>query len=110
MLITRKECTFDMGFTPNGTEEVFTITSVKATKPPTHTIENTLGELFQGTFYEQELQSSVQEFYRFERVLKRGKDRVHVCFWEESPPAEVQGVAKRIRSRLAQAADFQCVR
>ena len=33
-----------------------------------------------------------------------------VCFWKEAPPAGVQGVAKRIRSRLEQAADFQCVR
>ena len=33
-----------------------------------------------------------------------------VCFWKESPPAGVQGVAKKIRSRLEQAADFQCVR
>ena len=30
-----------------------------------------------------------------------------VCFWKESPPAVVQGVAKRIRSRLDQAAEFQ---
>ena len=29
-----------------------------------------------------------------------------VCFWKEPPPAGVQGVAKRIRSRLEQAADF----
>ena len=28
------------------------------------------------TFYEQELQANVQEIYRIERVLKRGKDRV----------------------------------
>ena len=32
------------GFTPNWTEEVYTITAVKATKPPTYTIEDTLGE------------------------------------------------------------------
>ena len=28
-----------------------------------------------------------------------------VCFWKESPPG-VQGVAKRIRGRLEQAAEF----
>ena len=49
---------------------------VKATKPPRCTIEDTLGEPVQGTFYEQELQTSVQEIYRIERVFKRGKDRV----------------------------------
>ena len=51
---------------------------MKATKPPTYTIEDTLGEPVQGTFYEQELHSSVQEIYRIERVLKKGKDRVIV--------------------------------
>ena len=66
--IVRKKGTFEKGFTPNWTEEVFTITTVKATKPPIHTIEDT-----RGTFYEQELQTSVQEIYRIERVFKRGK-------------------------------------
>ena len=36
--IVRKKGTFEKGFTPNWTEEVFTITTVKATKPPTYTI------------------------------------------------------------------------
>ena len=45
----RKKGTFEKGFTPNWTEEVFTIKAVKATKPPTYTIENTLGEQVQGT-------------------------------------------------------------
>ena len=35
--IVRKKGTFEKGFTPNWTE-VFTITTVKATKPPTYTI------------------------------------------------------------------------
>ena len=57
--MTRKKGTIEKGFTPNWTEEVFTISSVKATIPPSYTIEDTLGEPVQGTFYEQELQSSV---------------------------------------------------
>ena len=77
MRTARKKGTFEKGFTPNWTE-VFTITAVKATKPPTYTIEDRLGEPVQGTLYEQELQSSVHEIYRIERVLKRGKDRVLV--------------------------------
>ena len=74
----RKKRTFENEFTPNWTEEVFTITTVKTTKPPTYTIEDTGGEPVLGTFYEQELQTSLQENYRIERVLKRGKDRVFV--------------------------------
>ena len=38
--IVRKKGTFEKGFTPNWTE-VFTITTVKATKPATFTIEDT---------------------------------------------------------------------
>ena len=71
----RKKGTFEKGFTPNCTE-VFTTTAVIATKPPTYTIEDTCGEPVQGTFYKQELQTSVHEIYHIERVLKRGKDRV----------------------------------
>ena len=74
----KKKGIFEKGCTPNWTEEVFTITALKATKPPTYTIEDTMGEPVQGTFYGQELQSCVQEIYRIERVLKGGKDRVIV--------------------------------
>ena len=70
--------TFGKGFTPHWTEEVFTISSVKATKPPTYTIKDTLGEPVQGTFYEQELQLSAQEVFRVERVLKKKKNHVFV--------------------------------
>ena len=72
MRIVRRKGTHEKGFTSNWTEEVFTITAVKATKSPTYTVEDTPGTPVQGTFYEQEVQTSVQEIYRFERVLKRG--------------------------------------
>ena len=71
MRITKKKGTIEKGFTPNWTEEVFTISSVKATKPPTYTIKDTLGEPVQCTFYEQELQLNVQEIFRSERVAKK---------------------------------------
>ena len=78
--ITRKKGTFEKGFTPNWTEEVFIISSVKATKPPTYTIKDTLGEPVQGAFYEQELQLSAQEIFRIERVLKKKKNQVFVMW------------------------------
>ena len=55
-----------------------TISSVKATKPPTYTIKDTLGEPVQGSFYEQELQPSVQDIFRIERVLRKKKNQVYV--------------------------------
>ena len=42
--IVRKKGTFEKGFTPNWTEGVFTITTVKATKSSTYTTEDTRGE------------------------------------------------------------------
>ena len=57
---------------------MITISSVKATKPPAYTIKDTLGEPVQGTFYEQELQLSVQEIFRIERVLRKKKNQVYV--------------------------------
>ena len=57
---------------------MFTISSVKATKPPTYTIKDTLGEPVQGTFYEQELQLSAQVIFRIARVLKEKKNQVFV--------------------------------
>ena len=74
----RKKGTFEKGITPNWTEQMFTITTVKATKLPKYTIEDTRGEPVQGTINEQELQTRVREIYRIERVLKRVKDRVFV--------------------------------
>ena len=76
--ITRKKGTFEKGFTPNWTEDVFTISSVKATKPQTYTIKDTLGESVQGAFYEQKLQLSAQVIFRIERVLKKKKNKVFV--------------------------------
>ena len=76
--ITRKKGTFEKGFTPNWTEELFTISSVKATNPTTYTIKDHLGEPVRGSFYEQELQLSVQEIFRIERVLRKKKNQVYV--------------------------------
>ena len=76
--ITRKKGTFEKGFTPNWTEELFTISSVKATNPTTYTIKDQLGEPVRGSFYEQELQLSVQEIFRIERVLRKKKNQVYV--------------------------------
>ena len=51
---------------------MFTITAVKATKPPTYTREDTQGEPIQGTFYE-EVSSSVQEIYSSGKCSKGEK-------------------------------------
>ena len=69
--IVKKKNTFEKGFTPNWTEELFTISTVKRTQPVTYTLADTKRESIQGTFYEQELQKTKQEIYRIEKVVKK---------------------------------------
>ena len=69
--IFKKKQTFEKGYTPNWTEEVFTITKVQPTIPITYKIKDTKGEEIDGTFYEPELQKTEQETFRIEKVLRR---------------------------------------
>ena len=69
--IMKKKKMFEKGFTPNWTEELFTIAKVKKTKPPTYTIKYVKGEEIHGTFYQPELQKTKQTIYRIEKILKR---------------------------------------
>ena len=69
--ITKKKTIFDKGFTPNWTDEIFTISEIKPTVPVTYTIKDVKGEQLGGSFYEQELQLSHTTTYRIEKVLRR---------------------------------------
>jgi hypothetical protein len=72
--ITKKKNIFEKGYTPRWTEEVFTVSQVQYTDPPTYKITDGNGEEIQGSFYEQELQKTTQEIFRIEKVIrKRGK-------------------------------------
>ena len=73
--IVKKKKTFEKGYFPNWTEELFTISSVKDTKPPTYTIQDLQGEPIQGSFYEAELQKSKQDIFRIEKVIKKRKGK-----------------------------------
>ena len=69
--ITKKKSTFEKGFTPNWTEEVFTVSQIQYTDPITYKIKDSNDEVIQGTFYENELQKSSQEIYRIEKVIRK---------------------------------------
>src|SRR6218665_3258242 len=68
--ITKKKTTFEKGYTGLWTEEVFTVTQVQYTDPPTYKISDYNGEEIQGTFYEQELQETTKEIYRIEKIIR----------------------------------------
>jgi len=55
-----KRKTFDKGYTPNWTEEVFIVDEIQWTNPITYKIKDLNGELIKGTFYREELQKADQ--------------------------------------------------
>ena len=73
--IVKKKKTFEKGLSPNWTEELFTVSSVKDTKPPTYTIQDLRGETIRGSFYKQELQRSNQDTFRIEKVVRKRTTR-----------------------------------
>ena len=66
------------GYMPNWREEVFVIKQVKNTVPWTYVINDLNGEKITGTFYEKELQKTIQEEFRIEKVIRRKGNKLYV--------------------------------
>ena len=73
--ITKKIGIFDKGYTPNWTEEIFTVSEVRYTDPITYKIKDLNGEEIKDSFYEQVLQKITQEMFRVEKVIRRKGDK-----------------------------------
>ena len=69
--ISKRKKTFEKGFTPNWTEELFRINEVQKTKPTTYTIQDMQGDPIKGSFYDAELQKASQKVYRIEKVIRK---------------------------------------
>ena len=69
--ISRIKGAFEKGYLPNWSEELFIIDQVLKTLPVTYQVKNLLGEVVEGSFYEQELQKTNQEVYRVEKVIRK---------------------------------------
>ena len=80
--ITKKKDIFSKGYETNWTKELFVITEIQNTNPPTYKIKDMNSEQIHGTFYEQELQKSKQEIFRIEKIIrsrvKNGKKEIFV--------------------------------
>ena len=76
--ISKYKNIFAKGYTPNWSEEVFVIKEVKNTVPWTYVINNLNGENIIGTFYENELQSTSQQDFRIEKVIRKKSDKLYV--------------------------------
>ena len=79
-----KRKTFDKGYTPNWTDEVFLIDQIRPTDPITYKIRDLNGEEIEGTFYREELQKTDQTIFRIERVIRKTKDKALVK-WKGYP-------------------------
>lgn len=69
--IAKKKGTFEKGYTPRYTEEVFTVSAVQYTDPPTYKLDDWNGETLTGSWYGEELVESKQEVFRIEKVLRK---------------------------------------
>ena len=76
--ISKYKNIFAKGYTPNWSEEVFGIKTVKNTVLWTYVINDLNGEEITGTFYEKELQKGNQEEFRIEKVIKRKGNKIYV--------------------------------
>jgi hypothetical protein len=68
--------TFEKGYLPNFTIEIFIIDKILPSHPPTYIIKDLLGEEIEGTFYETELQKvleDVEPVYRIEKIIQKKK-------------------------------------
>ena len=74
--ISKIKKTFEKGYLPNFTIEIFIIDKILPSHPPTYIIKDLLGEEIEGTFYETELQKvleDVEPVYRIEKIIQKKK-------------------------------------
>ena len=76
--INKTKGTFDKGYLPNWTQELFQILAVVKTQTPiTYKIKDLEGELVEGTFYSHELQRvEKDQIYEIDSVLDHRKRKV----------------------------------
>ena len=81
MRITKKKTVFEKGYPPKWTEEVFTVSQIQYTDPPTYKISDYHGEEIQGTYYEQEMQKTHQDIFRIEKIIRKQKNKSFVKWY-----------------------------
>ena len=76
--ISKYKNIFAKGYTPNWSKEGFIVSKINNTVPWTYVISDINGEDITGSFYEKELQSTNQQKYRIEKIIKRKGDKLYV--------------------------------
>lgn len=76
--ITKKRKSFNKGYLPNFTNELFIISKVLKTNPITYKIRDMSNEEIIGSFYEPEMVKYNTDMYEIEKVLKENKGKLLV--------------------------------
>ena len=76
--ISKYKNIFAKGYTRSWSEEVFVISKIENTVSWTYVISDLNGQEITGSFYEKELQKTIQKKFRIEKVLKRKGDKLYV--------------------------------
>ena len=84
--ISKMKLTFEKGYLPNFSKEIFTISKQIPCDPPVYKLKDLDGEELKGTFYEKELQKIIKEddVYEIEKILKkrgRGNNVHYLVKW-----------------------------
>ena len=66
-----KRNVFDKGYTPNWSEEIFTVDEIQHTNPITYKLKDLRDEDIEGSFYEPELLKAEQQVFRIDKVIRR---------------------------------------
>ncbi|XP_065654583.1 uncharacterized protein LOC136081213 [Hydra vulgaris] len=103
--ITKKKTTFEKGYTPRWTEEVFTVSQVQFTDPPTYKITDDNSKEIQGTFYEQEMKKTYQNIFRTEKVIRKLKNKSLVKWYGYPDSFDSWGYVKSLQT--ATCGDFR---
>ena len=77
--ISKYKHTFEKGYTPNWTTEIFKIKTIQNTNPITYILQDYEGNVIKGGFYEYELsKTKFPNVYLIERVLERKGNSIYV--------------------------------
>ena len=84
--ISKMKRTFEKGYLPNFSKEIFTISQQIPRQPPVYKLKDYDQEELSGTFYNEELQKVIKEddVYEVEKILKKrgkGKNREVFVKW-----------------------------
>ena len=75
--ISKYKNIFTKGYTPNWSEENFAVSKIKDRVPWTYVISHLNDKPITGSFYEKELQKTIEEKFVIEKVLKRKCDKLY---------------------------------